>query len=115
MGGQRQQLRLSRLESGSMGRECSSLGLWASLGLGGAGWSQPRGAGVGVLVLYIPLPCISKVLSGHKDRIASSSILPCGVVLHLPLGLSGFLPCRPQCGCLTLSILTPGHRADFLV
>lgn len=39
-GGQRQQLRLSRLESGSVGRECPSLGLWASLGLGG-GWVEP--------------------------------------------------------------------------
>lgn len=89
MGGQRQQLRLSRLESGSVGRECPSLGLWASLGQGG-GWVEPsqRSWG-GVVPPYMPLPCTLRVLSGHKDRIAGSSILLHGEALLLPLGLSG--------------------------
>lgn len=73
-----QQLRLSRLGSGSLGRECPSLGLWASLGQGGGGrQSQARGAGSQggpVVVLCMPQPCILRSLSGHKDRIASSTL-----------------------------------------
>lgn len=42
----------------------------------------------GVVVPYIPLPCILRVLSGHKDRIARSSTLPYGEALLLPSGLS---------------------------